>query len=373
MAKALFYPWIDIKDETWLKTSLLYWDSIQTIVPESIESPYSTETAQALKAANFLIPLRVQSSMHEIEELTSDVLTYLNTSEGAELLLARRGSLRHPIHLEKLPRQLGRLVRMHPEKLPSEIRYLLEGVYTGRDEWAMVDDGFANFYMTLLATRLAERNGAGLLTSLPSADRLAGAARLDAQINGLIPWRIAGVDRDWREYEAFGRRHYMRHELSPGMLAHLSIERIGIMPDTPIDRLIAFKEEYRDELALFRTKIEQLTTPISTDLPVEALRQRITDIYQGEVEPAINNLKKALKGRRIRSTAEGILKVAFLSAGPTSLLIHSGMDIPTALLAGAGISLIVQQTLYNMDKEESLRTNPYAYLLSAERELGHEK
>lgn len=370
MAQALFYPWIDIQDEAWLKTSILYWDSIQTIVPESINSPYSTETAQALQATEFLIPLRVHSSMQEIEELTGDVLTYLNTSEGAGLLLAERGSLGHSIHLEKLPRQLDRLAHIHPEKLSFEIRYLLN---SGTGEWAQVDDNFANFYMTLLATRLAERTGARLLTLLPSADKLARAARLDAQINGFIPWRTAAADRHWREYAAFGRRHYMHRELSPGMLAQLSIERIGIVPDTPIDRLIAFKEKYRDELALFRTKIEQLTTPISTDLPVEALRQRITDIYQDEVEPAINNLKKALKGRRIRSTAEGILKIAFLSAGSTSLLIHSGMDIPTALLAGAGISLIVQRTLYNVDKEESLRTNPYTYLLSAERELGREK
>lgn len=24
-SEALYYPWIDIRDESWLKTSLLYW------------------------------------------------------------------------------------------------------------------------------------------------------------------------------------------------------------------------------------------------------------------------------------------------------------------------------------------------------------
>jgi hypothetical protein len=75
------------------------------------------------------------------------------------------------------------------------------------------NEGFANFYMTLLANRLAERVGARLLTSLPAADRLAVATRFDAQLNRLIPF---GVDRHWREYEAFGRRQRIPRHLAPG-------------------------------------------------------------------------------------------------------------------------------------------------------------
>ena len=103
MSQVLYYPWIDIRDESWLKTSLLYWDSVRTIVPESIESPYSTETGRALQDAGFLVPLRVQSGMEEIEELTDDVLTYLNTSEGTALLVTGTERRRHSLHVEKLP------------------------------------------------------------------------------------------------------------------------------------------------------------------------------------------------------------------------------------------------------------------------------
>src|ERR1039458_4731516 len=99
MSQALFYPWIDIRDEAWLKTSLLYWDSVRTIVPASIESPYSTETGRALEAAGFLVPLRVHSAMDEIEELTEDTLAYLNTAEGTELLAGGDGVHRHDIHV----------------------------------------------------------------------------------------------------------------------------------------------------------------------------------------------------------------------------------------------------------------------------------
>lgn len=372
MAQALFYPWIDIRDEAWLKASLLYWDSVRTIVPESIEAPYSTETGRALEAAGFLVPLRVHSGMHEIEELADDVLSYLGTAEGAELLIAEHGGRRHDIHVEKLSHRLGRLAEMHPEKLPYEIRHMLQDLAAPSErggEWLRVGDGFANFYMTLLANRLSERVGARLLTSIPAADRLAVTARLDAQLNGLVPWGMHGPSRRWREYEAFGPRRRMPRHLAPGMLASLAIERMAVAADTPIDRLIDFRERHREELALFRAKVDELAASVDADLPAEALRQRIADLHANEVAPAIANLKGALSGRRIRWMSDGLLKIAFLSAGSSTMLVAAGLAVPTALLAGAGLSLIVSGTMYNVDKRESLRANPYAYLLSVEREL----
>lgn len=372
MPQALYYPWIDVRDEAWLKTALLYWDSVRTIVPESIDAPYSTDTGRALQDAGFLLPLRVHTGMDEIEEIAGDVLAYLGTAEGADVLIASRSGRRRDIHVEKLPYELGRLAEIHPEKLPYEIRHLLrdfaEPSKRGSD-WLRVDEKFANFYMTLLASRLADRVGARLLTSLATADRLAVSARFDAQLNGVIPWGMHLSGRHWREYEAFGPRRRMPRHLAPGMLASLAIERVGVAPDTPIDRLIDFREKHRDELAQFRTKVDQLASSVEEDLSAEALRQRVSDLYSGEVAPAIANLKAALKGRRIKWLGDGLLKVAFLSAGSSTMLVVAGLAVPTALLAGAGVSLIASGTMYNVDRRESLRSNPFAYLLSMEREL----
>jgi hypothetical protein len=372
MPQALFYPWIDIRDDAWLKSSLLYWDSVRTIVPESIDTPYSTDVGRALKAAGFLVPLRVHSGMHEIEDLAEDVISYLGTTEGAELLIDEHAGRGYYIHVEKLPHRLGRLAEIHPEKLPYEIRHILQNHASPSDrekEWLRVDDGFANFYMTLLANRLSERVGARLLTSIPAADRLAVTARHDAQLNGLIPWGMRGSARRWREYEAFGPRRHMPRSLAQGMLASLAIERVAVAADTSIDKLIDFRERHRDELALFRAKVDQLVASVDADLPAEALRQRIADLHASEVAPAISNLKEALSGRRIRWISEGLRQIAYLSVGSSSMLVLAGLAVPTALLAGAGIGLIVSRVIYNVERRESLRANPYTYLLSAGREL----
>jgi len=371
-SQALYYPWIDIRDEAWLKTSLLYWDTVRTIVPESIETPYSSETGCALQEAGFLVPLRVHSRMEEIEKLTDDALTYLDTTEGGELLVARSQGRRHHIHLDKLSTNLVRLPMFH-QKLGHEVLHFLSSRASPSSrgpDWLDVDEGFALFYMTLLANRLAERVGAALLTPIPTAERLALAARLDAQLSGVIPWGLDGPSRRrWREYEAFGPRRRMPRTLAPGLLSQLAIQRVGVAPDTPIDHLLDFRERHRDELASFRTEIERLTSSVEEDLSAEALRQRVSDLYTNGVEPAVANLKRALEGRRIRWLGEGLLKIAFLSAGSSSMLIAAGLAVPTALLAGAGLSLVVSGTLYNVDKSESLRSNPYAYLLSLEKEL----
>ena len=367
-SQVIYYPWIDITDDSWLKTSLLYWDSIRTIVPESIEAPYSSQTAQVLQDVGCLTPLRVHSGMEEIEELVPAVLTYLNTPEGIELMLGGTRGATHDIHLEKLPYEMGRLLDIHPEKLPYEIRNVLERIASRSargDQWVEVDEGFALFYMTLLANQLAERVDAAVVTPLAAAERVAVAARLDSQLPP-IPWGRYGPPW-WREYEAFGRRRRMPRRLAPGMLAQLTIQRISISPNTSLDNLLKFKEAHNDELARFRTEISNLAAAVNEDLPIEALRQRVSDIYVHQVDPAISDLKKALTGRRIRWAAEGLLKVASLSAGP--LLVAAGMSVPTALLAGAGLSLVVLRTMYNVDKRESLRKDPFAYLLSVQKEL----
>jgi hypothetical protein len=372
MRQALYYPWIDIHDEGWLKTALLYWDSVRTIVPEAIDAPYSTITGRALQEAGFLIPLRVRSGMEEIEELVSDVITYIGSAEGAELLISGHGASNQDIHVEKLPYELGRFADIHPEKLPYKIRDHLQEIansYDRGNDWLRVDEKFADFYMTLLASRLADRVGARLLTSLAAADRLAVSARLDAQLSNVIPLGMNQRGRYWREYEAFGPRHHMPRCLASGMLANLAIERIRVDPDTPIDHLIEFRERHLDELAQFQVKMESLASSIETDLPVEALRQRVSDLYESEVAPAMRNLKAALHGRRIRWLGDGLLKIGFMSVGPTSMLAVAGLAVPTALLAGAGISFIASKAMYNVDKEEALRSNPFAYLLSMEREL----
>ena len=83
----------------------------------------------------------------------------------------------------------------------------------------------------------------------------------------------------------------------------------------------------------------------------------------------MNSLKAALDGKNIKWKAQGLMKLAFMSASSTSALSIAGLSTPIALLAGAGISLSAMGVLHNIDKREQTRNDPFAYLLSAQREF----
>jgi Kef-type K+ transport system membrane component KefB len=95
----------------------------------------------------------------------------------------------------------------------------------------------------------------------------------------------------------------------------------------------------------------------------------VSDIYNNEVLPATHAIKEGLSALGIKWFTENYLKVAFLSTSTTSMMAVLGLSVPQALLVGAGISLTASIILYNLEKRQSLRDNPFAYVLAAEKAL----
>lgn len=364
--KALYYPRIEVPDEGWLKTAILYWDEVKTIVPASMPEPYSGSTARELFDAGVLSPLHVHPGMACVERLAEKVFEYLGSTEADGVLI--EGGLRQSdlIHPEKLP-ELRELVRMHPEKLPYAIEERLERMFHREGEWVRVDRPFAQFYMTLLATELSSSEGIALLTDLPASDRLAVNVRLDGKLG--IPSLRFG-DPHWLRY-----RRDWHHEqrapgtLAPALLADLALQRIAVSPDTSVDSILRFREDHKGALGRFRSKLADLTKSIEGDLPLAALQQKVSDIYSNEVAPAIDELKDSLSSSRIKWAMESFLKTSMFSVPTSGAMVALGLAIPHALLAGAGISLTVSAVLYNCERRQELRRNPFSYLLSAESNL----
>jgi hypothetical protein len=370
--KALFYPWIDIENEGWLKNAMLYWDSIQTIVPASITRPYSTRTAEELSDHGLLEPLFVESEMPEIKVLAADVLTYMDSPEGIEVLTASQDSKYHHIHPSKLPEPIQKIIRLHPDKLASEVRYILEQSMESHstNDWFYLDERFLNFYMTLLATRLSERRGFALLTDIPVSDKMANSVRL----NTYRP--VLGLRANRRRHEFFRPpyehvEHYdLPSTLVEGVMSDLILNSVRIFSDTPVEKILKFKERHADELGLFRSHVAELTSSITDKQPIDRLRQQVNDKYINEFLPNFNNFRKALKSSKIKHVVETSLKVSFFSTSTASFMpALFGLSIPQALLVGAGMSLVATSVLYNTMKEEKLRESPYSYLLATEKEF----
>jgi hypothetical protein len=350
--KALFYPSIDIHNEDWLKTAILFWDEISTIVPASIDSPYQERATQYLRDEGLLSPIVVNPGHRFIEELAEDTINYLNTNEGFQLLT--QGN-EYVIHRDKLPREIIQLFDIHPDKLPYEIQYKFCHRMT-RDGWLRVDGRFANFYMTLLANRICEHLAIAPLTDNSLTSKLSDLYRLDNQ------FAINGRDRDYN-YRPHNRNRYIN--LSQGLLINMAIEGISIAEQTSLEDVVNFKRRHQDELGLFRKNVADLTKDIPADASLGQIKQMVENVYVNEFLPGYNGLKAALNGSGIKWVADNFMKVSLISTGatalPTALL---GLSVPYALLAGAGVSIISSLVSYNVDKRAMLRNNPYSYLLS---------
>jgi Family of unknown function (DUF6236) len=358
-SSALYYPFIDIKNEHWLRNAALFWDTIRTIVPDNVREPYSKNFARALNDEGVLVPVRVTSDMDEIEALSDTVLEVLTDPAASAAMFG--GYDPSNAHGDHASDHVQELANIHPLKLPMVVRsHFREAL--NEQGWYELNPGFANFYMTLLATRLAERLGLGLVTEANSADQLAIAVQKAKPVREQFSRHRPG-----RHYEATGPRRGLPAEVASGLLIDFVIRTIELPRNLPLKTILKFKRDHREELGAFRREIDRLTKDFSPELSIEALRQSVHDQYEAEVAPAMRSLKQSIQSQRWDTALNGLLKVSFFTAAPTSLAILAGLPTSVALIAGAGVSLTASGVLLANQMRQTKMSSPYSYLLSLEQ------
>ena len=334
---------------------------MKTIVPQGLKSPYESRLTKELNDEGILLPEIVEPSMQALDEIVPEVVSFLASDDAQQVIYrGSRGCRR--VHRRKFGDRLANALRMHPKKLHHEIYDTLRFMnlaHRRKDDWIDVDAGFADYYMTLLATKLSSNIGAGLLTDLAPSHRLGMASKLGA------PGSMLALDELHPHYRS--RRMARRAQ---GLVVDVFLENISISPHTPIKKILKFRKEHAPELARFRKKIAELAGKMPLDAPIEALRQYATDAYSTELSPAIDDVKNALATQRIRWLSGSLMKMAFLSIGSSSTLAGLGLAVPNALLAGAGISMLATSAMYAYDRRKEISANPYLYLLKSQKRFG---
>jgi hypothetical protein len=360
--RALYYPTIDISNDGWAKSAALFWDGIQTIVPQSFNDPYKNRLSKTLQDEGILTPLRVNPDMELVESLSHDVAKYLQTNEGFGLLIKGKVNNRR-IHREKLPRELGRLIGVYPEKIPYIVQQMLREQFD-RNDWVPMDGRFARYYMSLLANSICERDRLVLLTDDILASDLVQKAKVDNHI-------IINPTDEYRY--RYGEDYRATLNLSEGIIANLAFEGIQFSPDVDILDIIKFKRKYKDELGRFRENLSKLAQGVSKNMNYEQIQAYSRDIYINQFEPSYNDLKQALNGYKIQWIPDNLMKISFFSTSATALPTYLlGASVPVALMIGAGISVVASMISYNQQRTEKLKSNPYSYLYHANTELSKE-
>ena len=362
---ALYYPTIDIHNERWLKSAVLFWDRIETIVPESEDHPYRRRSTRILQEEGFLFPRIVNPFCEEVSGLEQDVIRFMDTPEGKKsfikpwgvsaVSMANRRYLtedreynddRRRAYLTDKMSGIYRDFYIHVEKLPMMLRERLAG-HVNEDGYVWASRGFMSFYMTLLANRICQNNRLALLTDKVNQNNLSNKILIE----GLTP---AG-------------QRTREQKMKRGMMYQIIMDDIKIAPDTRMETIVQYKKDRRHELALFRAEMDRLTAFDIEGMDAKDIEHEIWSIYTKQVKPAIDGVKATLKDSGINWWS-GLGTCVFTGLIPAVL--GFGTDMKTNIAIGASECLgLALTTVPYVRKRMELSGSPYSYLVKLDRHL----
>ncbi len=367
-SNALYYPTIDIKNDRWLKSAVLFWDSIETIVPQSMmEQPYENSTVRVLHERNIIKPHFVNSFSDDVIGLEDDVQRFICSREGKRLLCDRwfyvskaqhrKGVLSDHQRAREafLDEWRGRNKEkygdffIHIEKLPQFLQEELRD-YVNEDGFVATTPEFLGFYMTLLANNICRRHNLSLLTDKVTANDLSNKIIKD-KTGVEVP-----VNSDPQNLQC--------------LLYRIVIDCFLVDPTTTIEKIVRFKEKYRDELCRFRQEVSRLTTVDLNLTTIESVTKQVREIYENNVIPSINDLKKALDGSCIKWVLNNVTSYMVSGIAPASLKML-GMPLSYSIPVSAGLAIGLTRFMSGQARKEILRNSPYTYLVRVNREFSN--
>ena len=389
LGSALYYPHIDIRDTGWLRSAVLFWDEIQTIVPTAIQKPYRNPDTRICAEEGYLQPLHCDMHEEVLSDLGSRIIRLMETTDWTH---SARRELRGPmddalIHADKLGHTMKwcfeEAVEMHPQKMPPDLRALLASPLShqlmsgrkvhprlrrwlenhrihpsklstelrgqfdlyGDGDWLLVDSRFSEVYMSALAGLLAkEINVSPLTNEQPSSG---------------INLRCLGDDLASSSPSA-----------ARGALVSVVMEGLRVDPTVPIEALLKFRKKRDDQLGELSGKFDELKKSIETSEEGGSIEENARRVFENSIRPALGGLKDELKREAIHSSWSGFQTASTFSAVPSTALWAAGFEAPVVLGAGAFITAVGIGIKSYLSRSKARSASPYTYLLDVEGKFG---
>lgn len=339
---ALYFPYVHIRDDDWLKVAALYWPSVRRLVPPDYIK-HDSPTAQAFAEANIL---KDEDPGRLLDAMTWDLLDTLRTNvdrlcQDFSIESAVKDWDGRPwadgrtapayvwqelgwIHLSKFPPQVldhlidnGLAVRGRPTDPLSDH-------HEPMDAWIGLHPALAGAYMTALAGRISVGARFQPLTDQPDLRVATPSSDVRAATNLLIGSEPGAAGSD---AVAKGTETYI-------MLA-LEHARPKNLDSIPAASIIECREKLADELASFRDYVERQQVELAelaaiplTDRRLEAFAEHVAET----VERPLRTLEKGLGLLKLEPTRSLLLAGSYAAPAAASPLAGA---MPAAAAASA--------------------------------------
>lgn len=325
----LYYPYINLPENTWLTRMLLYYDRIGTITPLSYQRhpnrflPYTLD----LIKENLVLQVFPYQYVDSVDRFVESFEGYIE-SLGDELISRRKsfrekGKLFRPNHM-----------KIHVSKMQSLCNYLVRKRIAKKadNEWYDVEYSTALDFMSYLAAMIGQVDEAGFI---PVTDALFPLNRLVRSIS-----YDARVENKTREI-----RTQLLTNLFPA-------------PTQPLKALdiLRFKEKHSDKLSEFRYYVENSIIDILKNTN-EDLRSRQVALFNQKAQEDIEEIEASM-------SEHGWVKTAFVNL--YALL----SEIPII-----GVPMKIIQKFYKASTDsystniKNVKETPLLYAAVAQKEL----
>ena len=367
-AGALYYPYMRIRDEDWLKASALYWDSIRRFKPTHYrlqDSPVGKQFAQA----GFLKSL---DPGFYAANVSNELLAFMMQNRE---ILRQNYSIQAALDAPSGPgwgtegpsRRNQNLAWIHSRKIREEYANFLTSEGLGRvgrdsdDQWIGLHPTVAAAYMLTLVGACAGSEGLDPVTDYQSPF-LPPTTGVESAIRLLTADTNLPQDPDHASHDATSFAILAIETVIPRNISDISVERILETKNKLEDELAAF----RNFIALQQPTLERLAHSQSDDI-----RAEITAHLNSEIKRPLERLKRGLRLSGI-DTVRSLL--AWQTITPPAIVI--GLDAVThagpVVTAIGTVAAVVGPAWWQLaeDRQRQIRASPVGYLLSVQRALG---
>ena len=305
----LYFPFIHVRDDDWLKTAALYWPSVRRLVPLGYPK-HDSPTAQTFFEAAIL---RDEAPDDLIDSTAWNLLRTLRQSAD---LLIRDYSI-HRAHEDWDGRSWGALTEhgrepqlgwIHVTKFPPRVVDYLSSKGLARhgrtessDSWVGLHPVLAGAYMTVLAGRLSERAYFEPLTDQVDLRIATPSNDVQAAMNLLL-----------------GRRHVSQKaaegDTAAGVAAYVMLAMQYARPknlDTiPADKIVQCREALAEELQTFRDYVDSQRGELAelARIPIQSRRlESFAEHVQHTVQGPLEQLEKGLRLHKLEPTRSLLL------------------------------------------------------------------
>lgn len=351
MRSVMFYPYLEPKDSEALRSSLLYWDTIQTITPSMAEQPYQTDTSKLLLGEGVLSPRLI--TQYEVRDMDIDdqAIDFLKNSDMASIIN----------HITKsdtpYPKPHESFSNLHDGKLSYRLSEYLRRQRPSDSAWHSIPDSFAHFYMSLLANRISEKDGIDIMTDSYVYDIFSKKINLNSNIQAE---HGARADREWNKED----------NIAEGLLIQILMKKLVIRDDIPLTKIIEFRKNNTAQLNEFRGFIhDTLSTTYNSkhyETPKSAA-STIEFLYTSKIKTEIDGLKKSLDESFITNTVKNYKVTGAISI--TNLIYSSIPQNIYTVLASLGVAIGIDYIIFKNNKKQFNNHKAY-YPLSIQKEFG---